>query len=155
MQALDLQLWAVTLLCAELFLVIVRTAEINVLVRSSHQRTPDERKRISGGLGRSFLLEVLLFVPVSVLLVLITIPPLVVDQMGATASSARLLSVYGLLGIASYGFPFATVRRLVTRIALTTLREFASIAHSAGSEGGPPSLKEQPKEIERKSQLPT
>ena len=33
------------------------------------------------------------------------------------------------LGVYSYGFPFVTVRRLVTRIALNTLKEFASIGH--------------------------
>jgi hypothetical protein len=34
---------------------------------------------------------------------------------------------YALLGLISYGFPFAALRRFITRMALRTLREFASI----------------------------
>ena len=51
---------------------------------------------------------------------------------------------YGLLGILSYGFPFASLRELVSRIALATLKEYAPIVDKdvrAESESTEPSGK--------------
>jgi len=93
-----------------------------------------EQKQRQRGLGRSVLLEALLFVPTSVLLVLLTVAPFLVIGFTGTISAVGELPFYGLLGLASYGFPFAAVRRLVTKAALNTLREFAAIAHKESVE---------------------
>lgn len=70
-----------------------------------------------------------MFVPVSATLLLVVVPPFFAEiDWFATASPRVEFAVYGLLGVASYGFPFLAVRRLVTRMALQTLKEFASIA---------------------------
>jgi hypothetical protein len=36
-------------------------------------------------------------------------------------------AVYAAIGVVSYGFPYATIRRLITRVALNTLREFLEL----------------------------
>ena len=38
-----------------------------------------------------------------------------------------MFAIYAALGVASYGFPFASIRSAMTRVALRTLQEFASI----------------------------
>lgn len=128
-------------LCAELTLVLVRTREFLVLAKNPQQRQKHEQKQVDGGLGRSVLLEAILFVPCSVVLVLLVIRPLVVPMFHSyRAFPASELFAYSLLGCISYGFPFATVRRIVTLIALKTLSSFAAIAtaqvkESASADG--------------------
>jgi hypothetical protein len=69
-----------------------------------------------------------LFVPVSAILVLLIITPFVGRLQGVETQSERIkTALAGLMGVASYGFPFALIRRLVTRIALQTLKEFAGV----------------------------
>lgn len=119
-----------TLASAELFLLLLRSSEIKALAKSSRQRTQDERKLVERGLARSVVLDVVLFAPASVILALIILKPLVPVNQWSTAAD-------GLLGIASYGFPYAAVRALVTRVALKTLHEFALITVQAGKQGEP------------------
>lgn len=120
-----MQTWAITVLCAELFLILARTNEIKALFKNRGQNTREDR--IIGDLRTSLVLELLLFVPASALLVLVTLPPMLWIRFKPPTDQSLLFSIYGLLGITSYGFPFAAIRRLVTRIALGTLREFATI----------------------------
>ncbi len=111
-------------------MLLMRTREITVLIKSDSQRTPVEQHEVERGLCRAVLLEGCVFLPASVLLVLVVVRPLILLMplssifYPETASQA----LYGLLGILSYQFPFAVVRRIVTRIALQTLQSFASIA---------------------------
>jgi hypothetical protein len=101
-----------------------------VLIKRDSQRSAAEREEIARGLCRGVLLEAFVFVPVSAILVLIIVRPLVLllPYAGVFSSEATNQALYGLLGILSYEFPFAVLRRVVVRFALRTLKEFASIA---------------------------
>jgi NADH:ubiquinone oxidoreductase subunit 5 (subunit L)/multisubunit Na+/H+ antiporter MnhA subunit len=112
MPPFNLGLWGVTLLCAELFMVLVRTNEIHIVFRSKKQRTDEEQKQIARGLRKSLSLEILLFVPASVLLGLIILLPLLWGRFGLTTDGSHQIWFYGLLGIASYNFPYAAIRLL-------------------------------------------
>jgi hypothetical protein len=108
---------------AELLLLLVRSRDVKILSKRNDQRTAQEQKRVARGLKRSLILEALILVPASATLVLL-ISPLV---LRVAVTTANLTAVYTLLGIGSYGFPFAAVRAFVRRVALITLKEFAGI----------------------------
>ena len=116
--------------CAELFMLLVRSREITVLLKRDEQRSLIERQEVSRGLSRAVLLEGFVYLPASVLLVLITVRPLVllIPFIAAFEAESGSQALYGLLGILSYQFPFAVMKRIITRIALNTLRSFAQIA---------------------------
>lgn len=111
--------------CAWLLFLVVRSRDITVLVKSRAQRTAGERKRVACGLLRGMALEIFLFVPASATIVWLIAPLFLPDRL--TAAGVPRTSVYACLGLISYGFPFASVRHMVTRIALRTLQEFATI----------------------------
>ena len=117
-----------TFISAELVLLLTRSRDIMALTKSRRQRTHLEQHEINRGLARAILLEALLFVPASCLL-LVLISPLVLPS-SFFANPQNAVASSSLLGIASYGFPFATVKRLITRLALATLREFADLLPS-------------------------
>ena len=118
--------------CAWLLFLIVRSEDITVVVKSKDQRTGDEQKRVARGLLRSTLLEVFLFVPASATIVLLIAPLLLPERLNV--ASIPQVGLYGALGLVSYGFPFASVRRMITRIALRTLLEFAAITQESPRE---------------------
>lgn len=110
-------------------MVLVRQREILVMCKKSGQRTKLERYQVERGLRRSVLLEVALFVPVSVTLVqLIVRPPLFDKGLVKSFAANYPVSFCALLGTISYGFPFAALRRFVTKVALETLKKFAETA---------------------------
>jgi hypothetical protein len=119
-----------TLGCAEAFLCLVRSRDLIVLCKSDPQRTEDERTRVRHGLLRSFLVEVLLLVPLSVFLVFVAIRPILLKTGAAALGDA----FDGLVGVISYGFPFATLKEVVTRVALRTLKDFVDIASQSVAE---------------------
>src|SRR6516165_5595580 len=117
------------LICAELFLFLVRKREITILVKSVAQLSATEKREKERGLARSVLLEVLFFVPASLALFFVVVRPLLMLSPMKTVLTSHLVSpsASGLLGLLSYQFPFAAVRKLVTLSALHTLRSFATI----------------------------
>jgi hypothetical protein len=117
----------ITLVASELFLIIVRSGDISILIKNRTQRNNEEQARVSGGLLRSLVLEFLLFVPASAALVLLLLPLVKARFEGLFTSPNGVAGFYALLGLVSYGFPFALIRRAVTRIALLTLKEFADL----------------------------
>jgi hypothetical protein len=122
----------VTLVAAELIFLLVRSADIIVLVKSSQQRNKEEQGKVDRGLVRSIAAEALVFVPSSAFLLILLAPLLLPDRLTGVQST----SVYAAVGVASYGFPFATLRRIVTLIALNTLNEFVKRG-SSGDGSGP------------------
>lgn len=118
------QVWIIG--SAELVFVLVRSRDIQTLFKRPTQRSTKEQYQIGRGLGRSLVLEFLVFVPVSAVLVLL-VAPLALPEDLLSPGGSRVSATYAALGIASYGFPFVTIRRAVTRIALNTLKEFAEI----------------------------
>jgi hypothetical protein len=114
---------------AELLFLVVRSEDIRILSKTESQRTQSERSRVQRGLGRSIILEMIVFVPASAGLVLLASPLLFANKLllANKVDVSLLPAYYAILGIASYGFPFATIRTFVTRIALQTLREFAQL----------------------------
>jgi hypothetical protein len=120
-----------TFIAAELFFLLSRSPDLLVVLKSDLQRTEEERARVLRGLSRSLWLEGVIFVPASGALLLL-LAPLVIRKEWTAMST---VSGYAMLGLVSYGFPFAIVRTIVTRVALRTLKEFASIA-SKVDDGG-------------------
>jgi hypothetical protein len=134
MQPPGWQLVGIMVLCAEFLLILSRSKNLQTIAKAEQQRTAPEHKQVEQGLARCLLLEALVFVPASVLLVFITIRPLLLlseaIRIRAVSEPSLAFAFYGCLGLSSYGFPFATVRTVVSRAALITLKEFAAIAHS-------------------------
>jgi hypothetical protein len=114
----------VSLLSAELVFVLTRAPDILVVCKARKQRTVGERGRVDAGLRRSLIIEFLVFVPASAWLVLLLSPLFLAHVAGGADPSA----VHALLGVLSYGFPFTGLKRVVTGMALRTLRDFAAIA---------------------------
>jgi hypothetical protein len=117
-----------SLVSAELLVIILRSKDIIILVKTNSQRTATEQREIDRGLLRSIVLEMLLFVPASVALFVLICRPyaLTLDRVRLLAS-VHAHAFDGLLGIVSYIFPFAAFRRVVREMALRTLRNFAQI----------------------------
>ncbi len=143
-----------TFLSAELILVLVRSADIKILFKKRSQQSTPERKQVDQGLFRSVLLEVFIFVPVSAWLALLVVQPLFsIERLGLNISEQ---SYCALLGVASYGFPFATIRRVVQRIALNTLKEFGTLGQPEEAENEDQSVEavneDQPVEAENENQ---
>jgi hypothetical protein len=123
----------ISLFCAWLFSFLISSPEITVLIKKNSQLTPSERKAKEKGLLRSIVLQTVLFVPASVFLVLLIVRPILAVSPVALAfiTASAKFSASGLLGILSYQFPFAAVKRAVTHFALRTLQKFASITIDA------------------------
>lgn len=111
----------VAVVSAELLLLIVRAADVVILAKSASQRTAREQHRVDRGLFRGILLEAVVLVPASVTLLLL-LSPWVIGRF-----VSKVPETYAALGLISYGFPFATVKIFVTRMALHTLKEFAAL----------------------------
>ena len=123
----------VTFCSAEAIFLLTRSREIRILIKSKRQRTSQENKETDRGILRSIVLEMLIFVPVSAELALMLFPIILrvsrsIESAVTTGSKELVRAIYGLLGIVSYGFPYATLRRIITRIALSSLKEFSCIA---------------------------
>lgn len=108
-------------LSATLFLLLARSRDLTILVKSRKQRTEDEQKEVDRGMLRSIMLEVVVFVPASATLALLVVLPLLESKIPNTRTA------YAMVGLVSYGFPFAAMRAIVVRIAQNTLKEFAGI----------------------------
>lgn len=135
MQPSGWQLVGVMMLSAELMLILVRSGHIQTIAKPEAQRTQSEQMQIKRGLIRSLFLEAVVFVPASVVLVFIAVRPLLLLSETLRIRAATDLTVtfafHGSLGLVSYGFPFGMIRKVITRVALNTLKEFATIAHNA------------------------
>jgi hypothetical protein len=122
----------IMLVCAEIFFFILRSPELKIIAKRTDQRTTDEKGDVARGLLRSLVLEVVIFIPTSVCLVFLIVRPFLwpifINRVSMDVKQSQM-AFNGLLGIVSYGFPFVTIRHLVTRIALNSLKEFASIGH--------------------------
>jgi hypothetical protein len=137
MQMAGWETMGVMVLCAELMLLIIRASQLQTIVKPENQRTASERTLIQRGLTRSVTLEAMLFVPASVLLVFITVRPflmMLTPIRAVTAASPDVnMAFYGALGLSSYGFPFGLFKKIVSRIALVSLKEFATIVNSGAN----------------------
>lgn len=123
-----------TFIAAELLFVIVRSADITIAAKAKKQLTKDEETSIQRGLRRSILLEALIFVPASATLVVLLAPLFITDFIKDTPSVS---ATYAAMGVTSYGFPFIAIKKMVTTVALNTLREFAELTtKGSGSSGG-------------------
>jgi TPP-dependent indolepyruvate ferredoxin oxidoreductase alpha subunit len=112
-----------TLLTAEMFFVLVRNREIVIIAKTKKQRNSREQDEVDRGIARSILLEAFMFVPVSAGLALLTFPALMTHVAYLRAIPDQTL--HASLGIISYGFPFAAVRRAVVAVAFQALKNFA------------------------------
>jgi hypothetical protein len=121
-------------LSALAFSVLARSREILVLVKPESQRNPQERSEVHRGLARGVVFEFLIFVPLSTALTVLILPPLILEQQAVKtfvfASRENSICFEALLGVLSYNFPFAAVRRFVTRVAFRTLQDFAAVCRT-------------------------
>jgi len=118
-----LSYYLLTVLAAELTLLLVRSGDIVIMVKSAKQRTADEQHRIDRGLRRSFIIELILLVPASATLLILLSPLLLPSPLSDLKPSALATAI----GVISYGFPLAAVRQVIIRVALNTLKEFVSL----------------------------
>lgn len=132
--ALNPKIW--TFVAAELIFVLARSRDIVVIFKSRPQRTKEEQHRVDRGLVRSILLEACFFVPASAWLLILIAPSLLPNRW---FEGNRITAMYSTLGVVSYGFPFATIKRMITRLAFKTLLEFVALtpeAKGVGTEEG-------------------
>jgi hypothetical protein len=122
--------WVFTFVTAELLFLLVRSQDFKNIVKKDQQRTARERHRLSRGLVRAIMLDMLVFVPASCTLLLLLSTLIVFRQ----EEPMHVRASYATLGLVSYGFPFAALRAIVTRIALNTLKEFATVAAPTARE---------------------
>ena len=116
----------VSFVSAYLFYILSRSTDITILVKSEQQRTDTENQEIQNGLMRSIILDLLLFIPASIVLFWLIIFPLIIDQLLQIKNEQTLW--YAFMGITGYGFPFATMRNFIKMIALRTLKDFHDIS---------------------------
>lgn len=129
------------LLGAVLFAMLFRGKDLITLSKKKTQQTPEEREKIKAGLARGLALEFFILVPASTLLTLLILPFLLqilprsdsIETILAKSLDIRR-SFYVALGMISYNFPFATVRQIVTRIALNTIKEFYELQQKQSRE---------------------
>jgi len=82
-------------------------------------------------------LEFIVFVPASAALLLLVLPLFAsgIRSMHSSLGEPQATrAFFAFLGIVSYGFPYATMKRLVTRIALRTLEEYMILARPEQSK---------------------
>lgn len=110
---------------AAFFYLITNSADIKVILKKNNQRSDSEKNQIKRGLFKEKLFDMILFVPISVALFFMTLYPLINKTLESliTDTNAR----YSMMGIIAYGFPFTTVKRIISKIALNSLKEFSSI----------------------------
>ena len=117
------------LLTAEVLLVLSRARDITIIAKKKSQRTDPERDKIDLGLARAILLEIVIFVPFSAALVLWVVAPFI--QPAWIGREAHDHVFYGLLGLASYGFPFTAIRRFIIRVTVNVMKEALRLPHDA------------------------
>ena len=118
-----------TFVAAELLFLLVRSQDILAVSKKQAQRTAMENERCKRGLLRAVLIEAIVFVPASATLLLMITSSLTAKWVAHFGDST-----YALLGVASYGFPFAAVKAFVVMTVLTTLRNFASVLPKIGDK---------------------
>jgi len=119
--------WVYAFIGAWLYFLIDRSRDIQIALKVQRHLTREELRRINRGLKRSIIFECLIFVPVSTALLLFLTPLLTPTKIQSwlsiqyDAPRARI-ALYVLLGLISYGFPFAVVRGVVTKVALRIIK---------------------------------
>lgn len=119
--------WVYAFIGAWLYFLLNRSRDIQIALKTQRHLTTEESRRIDRGLKRSITLECLVFVPVSTTLLLLLTPlvtPAKIQSWLLTQydSSRARIALYVLLGLISYGFPFAAVRGVVTKMALRIIK---------------------------------
>ncbi len=110
---------------AALFYIITNSADIKVILKKNVQRKDSEKNRIKRGLFKEKLFDMILFVPISVALFFMIVYPLINKTLESLIADTN--ARYSMMGIIAYGFPFSTVKRIISKIALNALKEFANI----------------------------
>lgn len=113
-----------TFIAAELIFILARSRSVVVIFKSKQQRTKEEQHQVNRGLLRALFLEMVIFVPASACLLTLIAPSILPNHW---FEGSMVQAAYSILGVVSYGFPFATFKRVITRMALKTLLEFASL----------------------------
>lgn len=115
------EIFLTTLISAWLFFLVMNARDLKTLIKRRDQRTDEEQLQVCRGLLRLFLVEMLVMVPASAALILLLLPAFTHNVSAldvlAKGSERDEIALYAMMGIVSYGFPFATIReRLGTAI---------------------------------------
>jgi len=114
--------WLVLFSSAELFFLLMRKKDIEILLKTKSQREPEEQYQVERGLLRSLLIEGILFTPASAALMLpLALLILMWLESWLTTFPKGSIIVYAGIGMTSYQFPFAVINRLITTRALRIL----------------------------------
>ena len=118
--------FGIALLVSEGMLIFSNTQKLTILFKAPAQRTPGEKKLVSRGLGRQLFLAGFLFVPVSVIVGSLIVRPVIGRGLPSGGSLTD-----ALVGLVSYGFPYASVKAWVIRTSARFLRDAADVADKA------------------------
>lgn len=129
----------ISLVSAFFTMILTRSKDLEAMIKNEGQRTADERLRCKRGLSRSFFLEALVLVPVSVTMFIFMFRPFVINLGTVKAFRASSFeSSIGfdfLVGFVSYGFPFTAVKLVITGRALRILKKFSDPENAKGAAG--------------------
>lgn len=119
-------------LAAEAFLILMRRSDIIKLIKSKSKKTEAEKVQINQGPLRSGLLDGLIFVPISVVLFLLTFFRLIEDRLLRVHNDP--LMWHAVAGIAAFGFPFEAIKQFIIEVAKRTIREFGGILNKTTAQ---------------------
>jgi hypothetical protein len=106
---------------AELLFLIMNSRELKALVKRQEERTAFEKSQVQLGLRRTVALEFFVLVPASVCLLVLMLPLALHWSLASSVKELTQgtledrLAVRALLGVVSYGFPFAALRDRINR----------------------------------------
>ncbi len=114
----------IAFVCSVLFFLLIRSQDVIIIFKTKTQRTERENFLIEHGLRRYLFIELFILLPASITLFRLIIFPLIRDKL--LQINSNISAWYALMGVVAYGFPFATIRLILIRIALATLKKFST-----------------------------
>jgi hypothetical protein len=111
-----------SLLAAEAWLILAKSKSLTILFKFPHQRTAGVKKLIECGLLMEVMTAAIIFVPVSVFLAVNILRPFISRAIPVEAS---LLD--SIVGLVSYGFPYAAIKKWAIHATVKFLREAADV----------------------------
>lgn len=122
-------------LAAFIYGLLANRRDILIAAKRPEQQTAAEQQEVAQGLTKIVFLNLFVFTPASVALMLLLLPLLErYLPVLETAKQAQPIAYYSAVGVVSYGFPFSTVRAFVVKWVRGTVQHWAESALKAMKE---------------------
>ena len=102
-----------SLATGSIYLVLESTEAIHLIFEDKEKRTEQENKQI-----KKFYIEILIFVPLSIILFNMTILPFIVDML----PKFEKWVLYSISGLVAYKFPFVALRNYFVKKVLLVIK---------------------------------